>query len=545
MSELLRGLPPLLASHLTLTLVALALGIAVSVPLAIAAVDRPRLAFVALGAAGVVQTVPGLALLALMVPVLAETGGLGLGVSAFGFAPAVLALILYAILPILRNAITGLRGVEPAVIDAARGMGMSPGQILRQVLLPLAAPVMAAGIRTAAVWTVGAATLATPVGQACLGNYIFAGLQTRNWPMLLTGVAASAALAILLDLILGAVERALARRHRRRRVALAYPAAALLLLSVLVLGVLPRAVSSSSSRSFSSAGLSSPSSAAPAPAASATAVTRVTLGAKTFTEQYILVELLRARLAATGLGVELQASLGSTVVFDALRGGEVDVYIDYSGTLWTNLMKREAGATRWQVLAEVGGWLAAEHRIRSLGSLGFENAYALATRRDTAERLGLRQIGDLTATAPRLSIGGDYEFFSRREWESVRRAYRLDFRRAATFDPTLLYPAVAQRDVDVISAFSSDGRIAADDLVVLEDPASALPPYDAMILLGARVSADRRVLCALEGLTGAISVETMRRANLMVDRAEQKATPADAASWLASQLPPFDGRCAR
>jgi osmoprotectant transport system permease protein len=483
------------------------------------------------------------------VPVLAETGGLGLGVSAFGFAPAVLALILYAILPILRNAITGLRGVEPAVIDAARGMGMSPGQILRQVQLPLAAPVMAAGIRTAAVWTVGAATLATPVGQACLGNYIFAGLQTRNWPMLLVGVAASAALAILLDLILGAVERALARRHRRRRVALAGPAVAFVMLAAIVLGVLPRAVSSSSSSSLpppSSAeqgGASASSSAAPTPGAPA-AISRVTLGAKTFTEQYILVELLRARLAATGLGVELQSSLGSTVVFDALRGGEVDVYIDYSGTLWTNLMKREAGASRWQVLAEVGGWLAAEHRVRSLGSLGFENAYALATRRDTAERLGLRQIGDLTASAPRLSIGGDYEFFSRREWESVRRAYRLDFRRTATFDPTLLYPAVAQRDVDVISAFSSDGRIAADDLVVLDDPAGALPPYDAMILLGARVAGDRRVLCALEGLTGAISVETMRQANLLVDRAEQKATPAAAAAWLASQLPPFDGRCA-
>lgn len=548
MSELLRGLPPLLASHLTLTLVALALGIAVSVPLAIAAVDRPRLAFVALGVAGVVQTVPGLALLALMVPVLAETGGLGLGVSAFGFAPAVLALILYAILPILRNAITGLRGVEPAVIDAARGMGMSPGQLLRQVQLPLAAPVMAAGIRTAAVWTVGAATLATPVGQACLGNYIFAGLQTRNWPMLLTGVAASAALAIVLDLILGAVERALARRHRRRGAALASPAAALALLAVIVLAVLPRAVSSSSSAAGQgAASASSPSStpaSSPGTSGAPAAVTRVTLGAKTFTEQYILVELLRARLAATGLGVELQASLGSTVVFDALRGGEVDVYIDYSGTLWTNLMKREAGATRWQVLAEVGGWLAAEHGVRSLGSLGFENAYALATRRDTAERLGLRQIGDLTAAAPRLAIGGDYEFFSRREWASVRRAYRLDFRRTASFDPTLLYPAVAQRDVDVISAFSSDGRIAADDLVVLDDPAGALPPYDAMILLGARVAADRRVLCALEGLTGAISVEVMRQANLMVDRADDKATPVQAAAWLAAQLPPFDGTCA-
>lgn len=541
MSELLRGLPPLLASHLTLTLVALLAGVAVSLPLAIAAVDRPRLAVTALAVAGVVQTIPGLALLALMVPLLAETSGLGLGVSAFGFAPALIALILYAVLPILRNAITGLRGVEPAVIDAARGMGMAPGQILRQVQLPLAAPVIAAGIRTAAVWTVGAATLATPVGQACLGNYIFAGLQTRSWPMLLTGVAAAAALAVLLDLILGATERALAGRHRRQ---LAVPAAALVALIALVLGVLPRCGPGGDDLSPRLAQTTARASAAAAAAGAAAPVTRVRLGGKTFTEQYILVELLRARLAAAGLAVEVESSLGSTVVFEALRGGELDLYVDYSGTIWTNYMKREAGLPRWQVLAEVSAWLAAEHRVRSLGSLGFENAYALATRRDVAERRGLRQIGDLTAAAPQLAIGGDYEFFSRREWDSVRRAYGLRFARTPSFDPTLLYPAVVQGEVDVISAFSSDGRIAADDLVVLADPLGALPPYDAMLLLGPRIAGDARVVCALSGLIGAIPVERMREANLMVDRQADKATPAEAAAWLLSQLPPFSGRCA-
>lgn len=530
MSELWRGLPPLLASHLVLTLVALAAGVAVSLPLAIAAASRPRLALGALGVAGVVQTIPGLALLALMVPLLAETAGLGLGLSAFGFAPAALALVLYAVLPILRNAITGLRGVEPAVIDAARGMGLAPGQVLRQVQLPLAAPVIAAGIRTAAVWTVGAATLATPVGQACLGNYIFAGLQTRSWPMLLTGVAAAAALAVLLDVILGAAERALAVRRRRRLLA---PALALAALLGGVLVGLPRLVAGPMAETSGGRTVAAPAGAAPG----TTAVTRVRLGGKTFTEQYILVELLRRRLAEAGLAVEVEPSLGSTVVFDALRGGELDVYVDYSGTIWTNYMKREAGLPRWQVLAEVGAWLAAEHRVRSLGSLGFENAYALATRRDFAERRGLRQIGDLTALAPELAIGGDYEFFSRREWASVRRAYDLRFARTPSFDPTLLYPAVVQREVDVISAFSSDGRIAADDLVVLADPRGALPPYDAMVLLGPRVANDERVVCALSGLIGAISVERMRQANLEVDRQRDKATPAEAAARLAASLP--------
>ena len=518
MTELLRGLPPLLASHLELSLIALALAAAISLPLAIAVAPRPRVAFALLSVAGVVQTVPGLALLALMVPVLAKTGWL----SPFGFSPAVIALTLYAILPILRNAITGLLGVDAAAIDAARGMGMSRGQILRIVELPLAAPVIAAGLRTATVWTVGTATLATPVGQPCLGNYIFAGLQTRNFAMLLVGVAAAAALAVILDALLAAAERALSGRPRRRVVV---PGALFALLAILVIGVLPRLASS---------GGAAP--AAPVAAQTQARVTHVRVGAKTYTEQYILAELLRARLEAAGISVELAQSLGSTVIFDALVHGDVDAYVDYSGTLWTNVMKRESGVPRWRVLAELEGWLAREHGVRSLGSLGFENTYAIAMRREQAEKLGLHTLADLAREAPHLAMGGDYEFFSRAEWKSVQRAYGLQFARTTSFDPTLLYDAVARGEVDAISAYSSDGRIAANDLVVLADPAGALPPYDAMILLGPRVADDSRVACALSGLH--VTVVRMQRANAMVDR--DKAPPGAAAAWLLEGQPAPD-----
>ncbi|MEO6776882.1 MAG: ABC transporter permease/substrate-binding protein [Kofleriaceae bacterium] len=514
MNELVRGLPPLLAAHTELVLIALIAACALSLPLAIAVAGRPRLALPVVAIAGVIQTIPGLALLALMVAIIAGTGGLGVHLSPFGFPPAVIALTLYAILPILRNAITGLRGVDPAVVEAARGLGMTQGQLLRFVQLPLAAPVIAAGVRTATVWTVGAATLATPVGQICLGNYIFTGLQTRNWGMLLAGVIAAAGLAIVLDLVLGAIEHALAQRER--------PWAAggvLVALVVLVLAVLPR--------------LGAADSSAPVVAAHrATAkITHLRIGAKTFTEQYILVEVIRQRLATAGIAADVAQSLGSTVVFDALEGGQIDAYVEYSGTLWVNEMKRTSGTPRWRVLVEVEAWLA-RRGIRSLGSLGFENAYALALPRTTAERLHAKQLGDLAAHAPELALGGDYEWFGRGEWASVRAAYDLHFGRTATFDPSLLYDAVARGEVDVIAAFSSDGRIAANDLVTLADPLAALPPYDAMILLGARVADDPVVACALAPLAGTISVELMRQANLMVDRADDKATPAAAAAWL-------------
>jgi osmoprotectant transport system permease protein len=261
-------------------------------------------------------------------------------------------------------------------------------------------------------------------------------------------------------------------------------------------------------------------------------VTRIRIGAKTFTEQYILTELLRQRLAARGIAVELVSSLGSNVVFDALRRGELDAYVDYSGTLWTTQMGRERGAPGWQILAEVEGYVA-QLGVRSLGPLGFQDAYALAVRRETATRLGLHSVGDLAAHAGGMALGADYEFLSRREWTAVRTTYGLAFRRTASFDPALLYEAVARGEVDVISAFSSDGRIAAYDLVVLEDPAAALPAYDAMILVGAHAAEDAGVLCALGPLRGALTVELMRRANLRVDRDHE--TPRDTAAWLLGQ----------
>jgi osmoprotectant transport system permease protein len=519
LGELIAGLPALLASHLALVLVALGIAIALGLPLAVALAPRPRLAGPVVTVAGAIQTVPGLALLALMVPVLAASRGLGIGLSSFGFAPAAIALTLYALLPILRNAIAGLRGVDAATVEAARGMGMAPRQVLRLVELPLAAPVIAAGIRTASVWTVGAATLATPIGQPCLGNYIFAGLQTRNWAMLLVGVAAAAALALILDAILAAAERAVSRRSRGR---IAGPAAALAALVACVLVVLPRLPASDARPGAATA-------AAPAPPGKREPVRHVRIGTKTFTEQYILAEVLRARLGDRGIAVEVVESLGSNVVFDALRRGAIDAYVDYSGTLWTNQLGRDRGAPRWQIVAEVEGHIARE-RLRSLGPLGFQNAYALAVRRDTATRLGLRDLRDLGPHARTLALGADYEFLSRREWTAVRSAYGLAFARTASFDPALLYEAVARREVDVISAFSSDGRIAAYDLVVLDDPAAALPSYDAMILLAARVADDPDVLCALAPLRGALPVELVRRANLMVD--QERAAPRAAAAWL-------------
>jgi osmoprotectant transport system permease protein len=499
-------LPDYLAWHVLLSASALALGVLISLPLAVAASRSPRLRWPVLAFAGLIQTIPSLALLALFYPLLlglsaASQTVFGKGFSALGFLPSLLALTLYSMLPILRTATTGILGVDPAVREAADGVGMTPRQRLFRVELPLAMPVIMAGVRTAAVWTIGAATLSTPVGQTSLGNYIFAGLQTENWVFVLFGCAASAALAMTVDQLLGLIETGAARRRRGLVIAGA---------ALLVIGAL----------------------AAMSPLAAFGKPASYVVGAKNFSEQYILAELMAERLEATGARVSRKEDLGSAVAYRALAAGEVDVYVDYTGTLWTNVLKREDNPGREAVLEQLTAELKRRDGVVVLGSLGFENAYAFAMRADRAGSLGIASLSDLARRAPRLTLGSDLEFLSRPEWKAVDAAYDFHFKSERSFQPTFMYRALAGGEADVISAFSSDGRIAADKLVVLSDPKGALPPYDAVILVSPKRADDARLLEALRPLVGSISVEAMRAANYSVDRDRGKLSPAQAARAL-------------
>jgi osmoprotectant transport system permease protein len=260
------------------------------------------------------------------------------------------------------------------------------------------------------------------------------------------------------------------------------------------------------------------------------------IGAKNFSEQFILAEVIAQRLAAANLTSTQSIGLGSTVAFQALVNNDIDVYVDYSGTVWANIMKRTDAPSREQVLLETRQWLAVEYGVEMLGSLGFENAYALAMRRDRADELGIRSIADLGTHARQLRIGADLEFLSRPEWTALREGYGLNFAGQRQFQPTFMYKAVADREVDVISAFSSDGRIAANDLVVLTDPKQVILPYDAIVLIAPKRKNDTALRPVLQPLIGAIAIERMREANFSVDREADKQTPAQAATWLIKTL---------
>jgi osmoprotectant transport system permease protein len=215
---------------------------------------------------------------------------------------------------------------------------------------------------------------------------------------------------------------------------------------------------------------------------------------------------------------------------------EVDVYVDYAGTLWTNEMKRADNPPRAALVTELTAWTKAQHGVTTLGPLGFENAYALAMQGSAARARGIASIDDLRAAAGSLTLGTDLEFPDRPEWATIRRSYGLHFARQRTFNPTFMYDALKSGDADVISAFSSDGRIAADGLVVLTDPRGAIPSYDALLLVGPKAAHDARLVAALRPLIGAIPVDVMRKANFMVDRQKDKSSPDTAASWLATVI---------
>jgi osmoprotectant transport system permease protein len=499
------SLPSALAAHLAISVAALVLALLVATPLVLLMPGRPWLRRLVMGLASVVQTVPALALLALFFPLLVLLRNLtGLPVPSLGLLPSLLALALYALLPLLRGGAGGLAAVPESVRDAARAIGMSPAQRLFHVELSLAAPVVMGGVRMAAVWTIGAATLATMVGQESLGDLIFAGLQLQDWRQVLLGCVAAAALALIVDGALGWWQRGISERRWR-------PA----LIGMALLALLGGGVSGwwLHSRPDTAAG-------------------PVLIGTKTFSEQYILAELIAADLKAQGQPVSVRSGLGSGIAFKSLAAGGIDISIDYTGTLWTQALGRTDVVPRADMLRILKAQLKSRHGVTVAARLGFENAYALAMRREDAARLDVKTISDLARVSARLKLATDLEFLSRSEWAAMRSAYDLEFASMRAFTPVLMVAALNDGAADVITAYSSDGALAGADVVLLADDRAALPAYDALLLVApGRADLVRR----LARYEGRISVEAMRAANWRADRPVDKQSPAAAARWLGRE----------
>jgi osmoprotectant transport system permease protein len=491
----------LLLQHIVLVGVSTGAAIAIGIPVGVLAARRPRLGAPIVWLANVVQTIPSLAMFGFLLP-LPLVGGLGARV-------AIVVLILYALLPIIRTTVAGLRGVDRVLVEAGTALGMTPRQLLWQVELPLAMPSMVAGIRVAAVIGVGTATIAAAVGAGGLGEYIFRGLSMVDPTVILAGAVPAAILALTVDGTLLLAERAL-RVGGRSRQPLAIAAA-------LALAAL--------------AGLAVASALASGPRGDV-----IRVGSKNFTEQIILGEILARQLeGTTGLKVERRLNLGGTFICDtALRSGDIDVYVEYTGTADTAVFKNSVETDPAKVLERVRQRYA-DGGLTLLPALGFENTFAILVRGGDARRLGLKTIDDAAPYTAKWQAGFGYEFIQRADgYPGLSDKYGLRFAAAPkAMDLSLIYRALSQRQVDLIAGDATSGLIQAYDLAMLQDNRHYFPPYDAVPV------ARREMLLrypkareALERLGGLITIDDMRRMNHAVD-ADRQDPAAVARDFLA------------
>ncbi len=499
--------------HLVLTGASTLFAIVVGIPLGILAARHRALRGVVVGVVSILQTIPSLAMLALLLVLFRQIG-------AF---PAITALSLYALLPIVRNTLAGFENIAPSITEAADGVGMSPRQRLVIVELPLAAPIIVAGIRTAAVVGVGIATLSAFIGAGGLGQFINRGLALARYDLILLGAIPAAILALAVDFSLGAAAwgfRAPRRRERGAWKARLKTLAACAPLLLVLLGAL-------SHRLRDSAG----------PSTSVPRQSVLRIGSKNFTEQLLLAEIIAQLVEArTGLRVDRYPNLGGTMIcHEALVSGALDLYVEYSGTALTAVLNLEMPESSDDVWAIVTKEYRERFDLEWLEPLGFNNSYTIAVRRDDAQRHGWTTISDLARDAPRLRAGFTAEFAERADgYPGLSRKYGFEFAEAHDFDPALMYTALARKQVDAIAAFATDGRIEAYQLQTLMDDASYFPPYQAAPV------ARREILerwpelrRELADLGGRIDDTTMRRLNAEVD--ENKRSPASVASEFLRQ----------
>lgn len=476
----------LVRQHVVLVFVAILTAIIIGVPTGILVTRYRALRGPVLGLANVMQTIPSLALFGFLIP-LPFIGGIGA-------RTALVALVLYSLLPIIRNTVTGILGVEPSVREAAVAMGMTDGQVLRQVELPLAMGVIVTGIRVATVIAVGVTTIAAAVGAGGLGVYIFRGLRQYDNNLLLAGALSAALLALAADFFLGLLERQFSFETKRNSL---LPKIALAVVVLLVIGGV----------AFWRSGDGS------------TEQTRVSIGSKDFTESALLAEIVAQMLEARGVSVERRFELGGNLPHEALVNGTLDLYPEYTGTSYTAILHHAPIGDPRAVYDQVKQEYASKFNVEVSPPLGFENTFAILVRGDEARRLNLKTISDAAPHAPRWRAGFGQDFMSRADgYPGFSQAYGLKFAEVREMDLSLTYIALSSRQVDLIAGNSTEGRIATLDLFQLADDRRYFPPYEAVYLMRqdsvTRVPALREVLSKL---ANAISTEEMRRLNYEID----------------------------
>ena len=478
----------LIRQHVVLVLVSILIAVVIGVPTGILLTRYKRFRSPVLGIANIMQTIPSLALFGFLIP-LPFIGGIGA-------RTALVALVLYSLLPIIRNTVTGVLGVEPATREAAVAMGMTDGQVLRQVELPLAMGVIVTGIRVATVIAVGVMTIAAAVGAGGLGVYIFRGLRQYDNNLLLSGALAAALLALVADFLLGLLEQRFKFDGKPQKTTAVQKVLLLIISLAVTLGV----IASFRTRSESAARTS-----------------KIVIASKDFTESIILAEIAAQMLEAKGVSVDRQFELGGNLPHEALLSGKADLYPEYTGTCYTAILRHPPIGDPRRVFDQVKQEYARNFNLDISEPLGFENTFAMLVRGEDARRLKLKTISDAAAETPKWRAGFGQDFMSRADgFPGFSKAYGLKFAEVREMDLSLTYIALSSKQVDLIAGNSTEGRIAKLDLVQLEDDRHYFPPYEAVYVVR-KAGVTPELTEVLSKLANTITTDEMRQLNYEVD----------------------------
>jgi len=479
--------------HLVLVLLAMGFALIIALPVGILIAKRPNLAPPVLTVANIIQTVPSLALFGFLITV-PLLGGIGK-------TPAIFALTLYALLPLILNTYTGMTQIAPGFREAGQSLGLSDWQNLLYIELPLALPVILSGVRVSTVICVGIATIAAAIGGGGLGVFIFRGISTVNNQLILAGAIPSAAIALLADWGINLLEKRFTSNSHNKRGSKVQ--------NFILLGILGFLL-------LSAVGLIWRQNLNPG-------VATIAIGSKNFTEQAILGEILAQKIEQeTKLKIERQFNLGGTFIcHEAVKAGKIDMYVEYTGTALTAVLKEKPLKDPQEVYQKVKERYARDYGLDVMPSLGFNNTFAIVIRQEDADKYKLKTISDVAKYTPEWQAGFGYEFIAREDgYPGLAKTYGLKFRgQPQAMEIGLMYRALADKQVDLVAGNSTDGLINVLKLTILEDDLQYFPPYEAVPIVNQNsLKRHPELRQVFAGLSNSISEAQMQELNYQVEQ---------------------------
>ena len=478
--------------HVLISLLAISIASVLGIILGIIISEYRRFSGLILGTVNILYTIPSIALL-----------GFFITITGVGNTTALIALIIYALLPIIRSTYTGIVNINPLIIEASEGMGSTKLQQLFKVKLPLALPVLMSGIRNMVTMTIALAGIASFVGAGGLGVAIYRGITTNNSAMTFLGSLLIAILALIFDFILGIIEKRLTN-HKRTKYKVNFK---LIILGLFI--IIFGAYFSLNSKKDKT----------------------INIATKPMTEGYILGQMLTELIEQdTDLKVNMTTGVGggTSNIQPAMVKGEFDLYPEYTGTSWEAVLKKE-GSYDESKFDELQKEYKEKYNLEYVNLYGFNNTYGLAVNKDIAEKYNLKTYSDLATVSNNLIFGAEYDFFEREDgYKELQKVYNMNFKKQIDMDIGLKYQAMKDKKIDVMVIFTTDGQLAISDVVVLEDDKKMYPSYRAGTVVRSEILSEYPELKpVLEKLNNILDDKTMADLNYQVESEGKK--PEDVA----------------